>query len=511
MGRPAYLQDANPGKILRHQLDGSCYQVDDQDVQRERGCLVLTINVSIDWADPSKSRNRSPRSMGPIMCQLADLPNKYRSQYSFAMLMGITPAPNEPPGCLLHRLLLPLAVDLLSAECDGLWIRTPKYPNGEIPLSDARYMLGLEPFAAIGLPLSPSVDALILGGRTHLVSKCLVRVGQLHSTRKHPARSGVEHSEAMLAQQLEFLRQFEQAPQTARQTHVARRAGQLSKATQAHIEALEKSIFTVPGHLSAFDLFPNFDKILHAVVDPMHALLEGILPFYVRKVLVLGRYCALPPTGWAADEDAVSLCSTDSEGEAIVDGDGLREVYDQMMEQSGSSEDPRAIERLQRYAARVLPRSKTDGKPILAQALLYRLESMMEEVIYPPYINRIGKKFFTKLSFFSDLEPLGGDDGESGFRKKVLPQSSDGLGSILEIRHLKAKWTGALTLLHSSQNNGANRVPLPCPECKADEALEPEAREKLYLPASMLKHRLQNHLLEHRMRDHFGKNDQGKV
>ncbi|OXG90675.1 hypothetical protein C345_06722 [Cryptococcus neoformans A2-102-5] len=67
MERPAYLQDANPGKILRHQLDGSCYQVDDQDVQRERGCLVLTINVSIDWADPSKSRNRSPRSMGPII------------------------------------------------------------------------------------------------------------------------------------------------------------------------------------------------------------------------------------------------------------------------------------------------------------------------------------------------------------------------------------------------------------------------------------------------------------
>lgn len=31
-------------------------------------------------------------------------------------------------------------------------------------------MLGLEPFAVIGLPLSPSLDAPILGGRTHLVS-----------------------------------------------------------------------------------------------------------------------------------------------------------------------------------------------------------------------------------------------------------------------------------------------------------------------------------------------------
>ncbi|OXH44150.1 hypothetical protein J003_06196 [Cryptococcus neoformans] len=69
----------------------------------------------------------------------------------------------------------------------------------------------------------------------------------------------------MLAQQCELLRQFEQAPQTARQTHVARRAGHLTKATQAHIETLEKSIFAVPDHLSAFDLFPDFDKIHHAV------------------------------------------------------------------------------------------------------------------------------------------------------------------------------------------------------------------------------------------------------
>lgn len=137
--------------------------------------------------------------------------------------------------------------------------------------------------------------------------KCLVRVGQLHSIRKHPARSDVEHSEAMLAQQCEFLRQFEQAPQTARQTHVARRAGHLTKATRAHIETLEKSVFAVPGHLSVLDLFPDFDKFLHAVVDPMHALLEGILPFYMRKVQVLGRYCGLPPAGWAEDEDAVSL------------------------------------------------------------------------------------------------------------------------------------------------------------------------------------------------------------
>nr|KIR89484.1 hypothetical protein I308_00491 [Cryptococcus tetragattii IND107] len=96
--------------------------------------------------------------------------------------------------------------------------------------------------------------------------------GGAHFNRKNsPCLKCAEHSEAMLAQHHEFLRQFEQAPQAARQTHVARRAGHLTKATQAHIAALEKSIFAMPGHLSDFDLFPDVDNVLHAVVDPMHA------------------------------------------------------------------------------------------------------------------------------------------------------------------------------------------------------------------------------------------------
>ncbi|ALO60302.1 hypothetical protein CNA02205 [Cryptococcus deneoformans JEC21] len=73
--------------------------------------------------------------MGPIVMQLADLPNQYRSQFLYTMLMGITPAPREPPSCFLHRLLLPLAVELLSAHCDGLWVKTPKYPEGRLILS----------------------------------------------------------------------------------------------------------------------------------------------------------------------------------------------------------------------------------------------------------------------------------------------------------------------------------------------------------------------------------------
>lgn len=90
------MRDARAVKVCRHQLEGECYH--DDGLQRERGCLVLTINVSIDYADPSRSRNRSPWSMGLILCQLADLPNQCRFRLSFMMIMGITPAPSEPPG-----------------------------------------------------------------------------------------------------------------------------------------------------------------------------------------------------------------------------------------------------------------------------------------------------------------------------------------------------------------------------------------------------------------------------
>lgn len=61
-----------------------------------------------------------------------------------------------------------------------------------------------------------------------------------------------------------------------------------TQATQAAVDTVEKSIFKVPSHLSVFNLFLNFDKVLHAVIDPMHALIEGVLPFYIRQVCILG-------------------------------------------------------------------------------------------------------------------------------------------------------------------------------------------------------------------------------
>ncbi|ADV24116.1 hypothetical protein I305_02403 [Cryptococcus gattii E566] len=222
--------------------------------------------------------------------------------------------------------------------------------------------------------------------------KCTVPRNLLYSSAICSPRNGAEHSESMLAQQREFLKQFEEAPQTARQPHIARRAGRQTQATRAAVDTVEKSIFEVPGHLSVFDLFPNFDKVLHAVVDPMHALLEGVLPFYIRRVCILGRYCASPPAGWEMDDDRGSVASLNLEDE------GFEDVVDRIMERGRELEDPTTMERLHQYAASAFPPGKTDGKPVLAKKLLPRLEEMMEKVIFPPYIDKIGKGFFTKQS-----------------------------------------------------------------------------------------------------------------
>lgn len=194
----------------------------------------------------------------------------------------------------------------------------------------------------------------------------------------------------MLAQQREFLKQFEQAPQTAQQPHVARCAGCQTQATWAAVDTMEQSIFKVPSHLSVFDLFPDFDKVQLAVVDLMHALLKGVLPFYIRQVCILGRYCALPPAGWEMDNDRGSVASLNLEDE------GFEDVIDRMVERGRESEDPNMIARLHQYAVSVLPPGKADGKPVLTKKLLPSLEEMMENVIFPPYIDRIGKGFFTK-------------------------------------------------------------------------------------------------------------------
>lgn len=80
-------------------------------------------------------------------------------------------------------LCFPLAVDLLSLEYDGLWIRTSKYANGKMmrilsrfladtfPLvGQARVYVSIGNIAVTALLLSASRDVPILSGRIHLAS-----------------------------------------------------------------------------------------------------------------------------------------------------------------------------------------------------------------------------------------------------------------------------------------------------------------------------------------------------
>lgn len=55
--------------------------------------------------------------------------------------------------------------------------------------------------------------------------KCTVPCNLLYSSAICSPCNGAEHSESMLAQQWEFLKQFKEAPQTAWQPHIAHRAG----------------------------------------------------------------------------------------------------------------------------------------------------------------------------------------------------------------------------------------------------------------------------------------------
>lgn len=99
----------------------------------------------------------------------------------------------------------------------------------------------------------------------------------------------------MKTQQREFLRQFEEAPQVANVAHVSRRAGKRTFAQKAALERISDSVFAVKGHPSIFDLFPGFDKVAYA-------LLEGILPCYIGKV-ILGNFCLMPSVDWDVEED----------------------------------------------------------------------------------------------------------------------------------------------------------------------------------------------------------------
>ncbi|ODN83917.1 hypothetical protein L198_07614 [Cryptococcus wingfieldii CBS 7118] len=366
---------ARAGRVLCHQLDGAAYSGDTP--QREEDSLLITINFSIDYSSPSKSLQGQHKSVGVIMGQVAELPNAYRTKFHYNLMLGMTPVPREPPSRLLYRVLLGFGMELLAGCTDGLWIKTPKYPAGR------KIYLRVGAISC-DLPASVAVTGLPhYRCKKDLCPKCTVSHEQMHLIQSFPRRSGVEHTRTMLRQMAEFLQEVKELPHKSTSSWISQHAGQVLRAQKKAVEDLHKSIFQTPGHLSVFDLLPHFDKVLHMTGDPMHNTLEGILPYFARRVLMKGRFCA----------------EVEKQRRIITD-DYLKGVRPEFFEEEDSEdeEDEEGGEgdEGQGDGGQKGKISPGDGPPIIRKDRQIRLEEMMAQVIVPSYLPQLGKKFFTQ-------------------------------------------------------------------------------------------------------------------
>ena len=116
--------------VLREQDDGSSWNNRPKAGTWLASALDLTLNLAVDWASPFSSRSSGSYSLGPISLQIANLPTQLRASFACTLLTGITPGPKSPLAKNLWRFLLPLCLEIRAGETEGLWIRTPQYPNG---------------------------------------------------------------------------------------------------------------------------------------------------------------------------------------------------------------------------------------------------------------------------------------------------------------------------------------------------------------------------------------------
>ncbi|OWZ60682.1 hypothetical protein AYX14_07095 [Cryptococcus neoformans] len=105
----------------------------------------------------------------------------------------------------------------------------------------------------------------------------------------------------------------------------------------------------------------------------------------------------MPSVDWDVEEDGASIYSTDSEGEEGESRERrLATTFSNIMERGAQLENPEDVAKIHEIASNVLPGTKVDGNPVLSKKNLFQLESMMGRVIVPPYIDTVGKGFFTK-------------------------------------------------------------------------------------------------------------------
>ena len=91
-------QDSSAGQtIYREQYHGNDFKrhPPPMDPRRESDAegpiLDALLNVSLDWFNPHSGTMYEQTSIGPLLVQLADLPQRLRSNQELFLLLGITP------------------------------------------------------------------------------------------------------------------------------------------------------------------------------------------------------------------------------------------------------------------------------------------------------------------------------------------------------------------------------------------------------------------------------------
>ena len=95
-----------------------------------KSILDVRLNISLDWFNPNSGTMHQRTSIGPLLCQLSDLPQRLRGKEVLFTLLGITPGQHEPHTPNLWGFLVPLIMEIRRSWTTSLLVVTPRFPEG---------------------------------------------------------------------------------------------------------------------------------------------------------------------------------------------------------------------------------------------------------------------------------------------------------------------------------------------------------------------------------------------
>lgn len=237
----------------------------------DEGRLVFTLCVDFFVVEGMRIRGASV-SCGIIALICLNLPWSIRYRFDNMYLAGLVPTPQEPPDVLLNHYASPLVQDLrLSWERGVRYSKTALHPGGRVIR------------AAIAMGICDSKGARKLGGFTSISSDNFCYICPCHKQ----ADWGHTDYQSWGQRDTEHMKKIAEEWRDA-----------------ASVKARER-IAAEHGlrHSILWDL-PYWDPPSQLPVDPMHCILEGLIPHQFRTVLQLtdsaaqGKAAAIPAYDW---------------------------------------------------------------------------------------------------------------------------------------------------------------------------------------------------------------------